>query len=258
MTLCHMRGFWDICFPFLATLLQHHNPSHSCLIAIIMAFDALTAPRPLLGKDGAEPGFWAHAAYENPWPRGSRNSHMSGSVLYQLHQNRLYREPALRPSKAKYNGTRFLKAVGDKTVNVQALLAQATGPQLKPGAECLPCQKHRGPFVSCVVVPGIFSECANCHWSQQSDRCSFNTSPPMSFVPRRKAEPTVIPTGFTDTDGVRTKLTGSFERHVLREVRPWHFVERLNRRIDEILEAKAAQASRPAGGEDQGPGGLGN
>lgn len=204
-----------------------------------MAFEYSNAPRPLIGRDGAEPGFWAHAAYENPWPRGSRNSHLGGSTLYKLRQNHLYREPALRESKDKFDGPRFFKAVGDKTVNLEALLAQATGPQPTPGQECISCQRGKGPFVSCVVVPGIFSECANCHWSQQSHRCSFNTYPPESFIPRQQTAP-----GETGTTSA-TEIEGDLDRE-LRETRvarveAMALVERLNRRIDELLEAKAAQ-----------------
>jgi hypothetical protein len=33
-----------------------------------MAFKEENATRPLLGQDGEEPGYWAHAVYENPSP----------------------------------------------------------------------------------------------------------------------------------------------------------------------------------------------
>lgn len=145
------------------------------------------APRPLLGRDGDEPGFWANTANEAPWTRGSRNSLTSGTTLHELRQARLYREPGLRISRAHFDGPRFFKTIGNKIANVEALLAQATGSEVVATEECNHCQLGHGPFVSCVVVPGIFRECANCHWSQQEHRCSFLTHQPAALVPRRQS-----------------------------------------------------------------------
>lgn len=136
------------------------------------------APQPLIGRDDPDPGFWALSAYENPWSRGRRNSHNNDTTLFQLRQNNLSREPGLRESRATYDGPRFYRAVGSKTENVEALLAQSTGPKVPPGEECDSCNWKLGPFVSCVIVPGVLTECANCHWSQQGHRCSFISNRP--------------------------------------------------------------------------------
>lgn len=202
-----------------------------------MDFASLDPPQPIIGSDGAEPGFWAHAAYENPWSRGRRNSFLNGSTLYQLRQNVLHREPGLRESRANFDGRRFYRAVGNKTENLEALLAQSTGPQVTPGEECDSCQKKRGPFVSCVIAPGIFNECANCHWSQQGRRCSFNSQPPDSIVLGHRSASAEIDTACT------TELGRDLDTE-LRETRlaldeAMSLVHRLNRRFEEILEAKA-------------------
>ncbi|OOQ89937.1 hypothetical protein PEBR_08325 [Penicillium brasilianum] len=218
----------------------NHPPSNRNLSTStsIMDFQPQNAPQPLLGRDGPEPDFWAVTAHDNPWPR----RHIPSSTLYQIRQKSLYREPALRNSRRAFNGPRFFNAVGAKTENLEALLAQAPGPQVTPGQECVPCKQGRGPFVSCVVTLGIFSECANCHWSQQARRCSFNTDPPASFVPRGQTAP--AEPGTTSA----TKLEEDLDRE-LRETRAVRdeamaLVEQLDRRIDELLEARAALTRR--------------
>lgn len=207
-----------------------------------MDFQPQNAPQPLLGRDGPEPDFWAVAAHDNPWPRGRRNSHIPSSTLYQLHQKSLYREPALRNSRRAFNGPRFFNVVGAKTVNLEALLAQATGPQVTPGQEWVPCRQGRGPFVSCVVVPGIFSQCANCHWSQQGHRCSFNANPPASFIPRRQTAP--AESGTTSATKLEEELDRELRETITARDEAMARVEQLNRRIDELLDARAARMRR--------------
>ncbi|GLI78714.1 hypothetical protein PoHVEF18_007035 [Penicillium ochrochloron] len=193
-----------------------------------MVFEPKNAPQPLIGSDGAESGIRAHAAHENPWRRGRRNSHLNEPALYQLHKSP------------------FLRAVQSNTVNKEAFLAHATGSQPVPGQECVPCQQGQGPFDSCVVVPGIFSDCANCHWSQQSHRCSFNTHPPDFFVPKQQAaQAATTSTSASEVErDIDQELHGTRlarDEAIARRDAAAALVERLDRRIDELLGAKAAR-----------------
>lgn len=56
-----------------------------------------------------------------------------------------------------------------------AMLAQAVGVKVTP--ECTQCEKGKGQFVGCVVIPDMFEgACANCVWEKsrsQYGQCSF-------------------------------------------------------------------------------------
>ncbi|KAJ5101347.1 hypothetical protein NUU61_003569 [Penicillium alfredii] len=79
-------------------------------------------PDPLTGQDGNEPGFWAQAAVDNPWRRGTRSSTQQGTRHNLLRAMLLRREPALRVST---DGTDFHSTLGRKNANIEALLAQS-------------------------------------------------------------------------------------------------------------------------------------
>ena len=124
------------------------------------------ASQPLMGRDNTQPGYWAEAALDNPWSRGRRNSYNNKATLHELRQGHLLREPGLRESRAHFDGPRFYRVVASKTEIVEAPLSQATSPKVAPEQQCDACKLEKGPFVSCVIAPGSFRECANCHWSQ--------------------------------------------------------------------------------------------
>lgn len=108
--------------------------------------------------------------------------------LYALRENGLYREPVLRASRSSYDGPAFYRLVGWRNENVEALLSQATGPQVVPEQACNHCQRGHGLFASCVIVPGRLFDCANCHWAGQGHRCSFRDRAPTKYVPLRQSD----------------------------------------------------------------------
>lgn len=124
------------------------------------------APQPLIGRDDSEPGYWAIAALDNPWSRERRNAHNNDTTLHALRQGYLLRESGLRESRDHFDCQRFYRAIGSRTENVEALMAQAIGHKMVPERQCDSCKQGQGPFASCIIVPGIFDECANCYWSQ--------------------------------------------------------------------------------------------
>lgn len=59
-----------------------------------------------------------------------------------------------------------------RPVNHEAALAQSRGQEAL--APCDHCNRQRGIWVGCVVVPGYFrGACANCHYMGQGTRCSL-------------------------------------------------------------------------------------
>lgn len=59
-----------------------------------------------------------------------------------------------------------------RPVNHEAALAQSRGHEA-PTA-CEHCQRQRGVWIGCVIVPGYFrGACANCHYMGQGTRCSL-------------------------------------------------------------------------------------
>ncbi|KAJ5844964.1 hypothetical protein N7534_008633 [Penicillium rubens] len=76
-------------------------------------------PVPVVGEDEDQPGFWAHSALNNPWPRGRRVRERPGTLLHTLQTAPLRREPGLRTLK---NGEDFYYTIGTKTANIEALL----------------------------------------------------------------------------------------------------------------------------------------
>ncbi|KAJ5521419.1 hypothetical protein N7527_005534 [Penicillium freii] len=52
-------------------------------------------PAPVVGEDEDQPGFWAHSALNNPWPRGRRVRERPETLLHALKTAPLRREPGL-------------------------------------------------------------------------------------------------------------------------------------------------------------------
>ncbi|KAJ5470943.1 hypothetical protein N7530_008300 [Penicillium desertorum] len=71
-----------------------------------------THPAPVVGEDGNNPGFWAHAALQNPLPRGRRVRAQPGTLLYELQTASLRREPGVRTLR---NGEDFYYTIGTET-----------------------------------------------------------------------------------------------------------------------------------------------
>jgi len=71
-------------------------------------------------------------------------------------------------------------AVSNSIYRVESVLGQAKG-QVAPEA-CTNCAENRGPYLSCVLVPGRFGgSCCNCHYLRAN--CSFmRKSIPFSVV----------------------------------------------------------------------------
>lgn len=131
-------------------------------------------PDPSVGETEAENGFWARRARRCPWKKGRNLAKKPGTLLYQLKQLPILREPTLRETM-EISGERFDNVVGSMRSNIEALLAQAVGIKAAPGRECASCQEGNGYFVSCVTVPSLFNKmpcCANCHWRKKG-RCVF-------------------------------------------------------------------------------------
>lgn len=62
--------------------------------------------------------------------------------------------------------------VGKRAVNVEAYMAQHVGNFAR--RPCRHCSKSLGPFLGCVLVPGLFTgSYANCHFGGEDVRCSF-------------------------------------------------------------------------------------
>ncbi|TAQ88906.1 hypothetical protein B7494_g2760 [Chlorociboria aeruginascens] len=79
------------------------------------------------------------------------------------------REVLLRPGKEEnVNWERFS--------NREARLAQQIGQAVS--SPCVQCINNKGPFTTCVIVPGEFKgSCANCLYNHEAARCSFRTLP---------------------------------------------------------------------------------
>ena len=126
--------------------------------------DQSEVPDPLCGKDNDNPGFWATLAKTNSWSHNNQPETRPWLLYNKLKTYQLVREPGLR---APISGIEFFYEVNPKSVNVEALLAQSVGYVMPPEDACEECKKGNGPFTSCVVVPGLgkeMAECANCHW----------------------------------------------------------------------------------------------
>ena len=62
----------------------------------------------------------------------------------------------------------------DRPSNRHAVMGQQRGTLAQ--TPCLTCQRQRGPFSECVVVPGLFhGACANCSYNTGGTMCSFRS-----------------------------------------------------------------------------------
>lgn len=140
-----------------------------------MLTDPLNLEAPRVGMEEEAGGFWAERALLCPWPRGRRQIKTNGTVLHQLSQLPIRREPMIRPGKT-ISAVDFDLQLRHRKENIEALLAQAVGE--KAAEECTACGRGNGKFSGCVIVPTVQSSmrsCANCHWGRQGIRCSLFT-----------------------------------------------------------------------------------
>lgn len=88
------------------------------------------------------------------------------------------RESILRPgNQSLWSPALFHDKIGDSLANVEATLGQVVGVQQT--VQCRHCEQRRGPFLHCVRMSTGDGHCANCHWSGQRGRCSFDGAPPV-------------------------------------------------------------------------------
>jgi hypothetical protein len=64
--------------------------------------------------------------------------------------------------------------IGAKLANVEAALIQIVGTEATTACES--CQKEFGPFSHCITAPGAL-DCGNCHWANNSSRCTLPPTP---------------------------------------------------------------------------------
>lgn len=87
------------------------------------------------------------------------------------------REPTIRSRhprgfKKCHIGVDFWVLLAHKKSNVEAINAQSTGKMIDDELACDNCAKGDGLFDGCVRVPGQM-HCANCHFGDRAQRCSF-------------------------------------------------------------------------------------
>lgn len=62
----------------------------------------------------------------------------------------------------------------NRSANHEAILAQSRGEEINEEDCCKKCKDGAGPFATCVIVEGEFSNaCANCHYNSLGTSCSF-------------------------------------------------------------------------------------
>ncbi|KAJ5841030.1 hypothetical protein N7534_010860 [Penicillium rubens] len=132
---------------------------------------------PSIGLDsGHAPGYWARRIDTRPWSKGVHDYATQGTLLNQMKQIQLTREPVLRTSKT-WDGDLFDGMIRSKKVNIEAIHAQAVGTELDDGECCSSCSLGHGPFLTCVKVPNASDKpqvCANCHFGGNGERCDLN------------------------------------------------------------------------------------
>ncbi|CAI7647860.1 unnamed protein product [Penicillium palitans] len=184
-----------------------------------------TYPAPVVGEDEDQPGFWAHSALNNPWPRGRRVRERPQTLLHALQTAPLRREPGLRTLR---NGEDFYYTVGTKTANIEALLVQSVGEKIDIEEACDLCQRFRGPFTSCVIAADLrhlLPTCANCHWGL-------------------KGKPSIHQTEKPETSMTLQELDETLAKEILARDSVVEVLRGHNRRIEELRATKATmQAS---------------
>ncbi|KAJ5962787.1 hypothetical protein N7501_007728 [Penicillium viridicatum] len=129
------------------------------------------------GEADRKPGYWARRAIRCHWPRSLNHSKRPQTLLYNLRQMDLQREPTLQRNtknlKRKVgDGLLFDKQVSHRRENVEALVGQVVGKKVSHGLACDNCLILDGKFTSCVRMPSM-QHCANCHWGGEYIRCSL-------------------------------------------------------------------------------------
>lgn len=133
---------------------------------------------PIVGGCNVPPGYWANKACRCEWSRGRRQAQNPGTLLYNLRQLPLQREPTVKTRpRGRVNqcheGSRLWSLLGHKKANIEAINAQSTGVLFDGEATCANCAGGDGIFDGCVQVPG-HRQCANCHFGDQAHRCSLH------------------------------------------------------------------------------------
>ncbi|KAF3019922.1 hypothetical protein E8E15_003952 [Penicillium rubens] len=195
-------------------------------------------PVPVVGEDEDQPGFWAHSALNNPWPRGRRVRERPGTLLHTLQTAPLRREPGLRTLK---NGEDFYYTIGTKTANIEALLVQSVGERIDIREACDFCQLSQGPFTSCVIAAGLrhlLLTCANCHWGSKGKQCSFITQPPIAHTAIPQTATPEMP-DMSEMPKTLKELDETLAKEILARDSVMALLHDHDRRIEELVATKA-------------------
>lgn len=135
---------------------------------------------PTVEGQNVPPGYWANEARRCEWPRGRRQARTPGTLLNELQQLPLQREPTVKNRLRRgvnqcHNGANFWNLLGQKKANIEAINAQVTGVLLDSDSVCGTCAREDGIFDGCVQVPGQ-RQCANCHFGGRAQRCSSHVT----------------------------------------------------------------------------------
>ncbi|KAH8171980.1 hypothetical protein LIA77_08748 [Sarocladium implicatum] len=114
------------------------------------------------------PGFLPHQpAVEVIKSFPTRNFRLDGSVCKKLAIEPAVRQPEQRVAHRVLNMGR--------RGNAEALLCQTTGREATNS--CKNCKRGHGPWIKCVVYPGLFyGSCSNCWFNASGARCTFQES----------------------------------------------------------------------------------
>lgn len=151
---------------------------------------------PTVGGRNVPPRYWADKARRCEWPRGRRRARTPGTLLHNLQQLPLEREPTVNDRirlglNQCHNGENFWNLLGQKKSNIEAISAQSTGVLFDGELACANCARGAGIFDGCVQVPGQM-QCANCHFGDQGWRCSFHETYSNSALAQAIAQRDII------------------------------------------------------------------
>lgn len=138
----------------------------------------------------AAPGYWAKIARDCLWDCSRRLVANPKQLLFFLSSQDQQREPVLIGERTGgrrniyQSGTMFAISVGKRKANVEALFGHSVGDHAE--VPCVHCSQGWGRFQGCILIKTPKDEviaCSNCHWNNQSHRCSLSTTHPTQNKP---------------------------------------------------------------------------
>lgn len=134
---------------------------------------------PTVGGRNVPPGYWADKARRCEWPRGHRRARTPGTLLYNLQQLPLEREPTfntrLRPSLTH---SCILPAVSGRTASSQPPTSPSSHSAHQHNTPCPPGATD----ILCARLHNSWKSTKTRRSTKQNSRKSLQTSPPS---PRR-------------------------------------------------------------------------